>query len=278
MVTIRSRGRHARPPYLSPDAKTPYYQTWSVPCETEQPRSPSPRRSPSGGCRLYGVRRRRITTTATTRQHQGIQLGPRPFYLVDGMDEGPLKNKLQPVQERAVLAHRLLHRPPRRRPAVPRAHEGVLRRRRRAWAPGIVECDVTFTRDGELVCRHSECDLHTTTNIVATELNAKCSVPWSGPNSNPKCCTSDLTLAEFKSLQGKMDASVPRATTAAGLSGRHRLLAHRPLHRPRHAGDAARERGPEREERRQAHARAEGRRSRAHRPGLRRPGPVRPEG
>ena len=33
---------------------------------------------------------------------------------------------------------------------------------------GIVECDVTFTKDGELVCRHSECDLHTTTNIVAT--------------------------------------------------------------------------------------------------------------
>lgn len=26
--------------------------------------------------------------------NQGIQLGPRPFYLVDGMDEGPLKNRL----------------------------------------------------------------------------------------------------------------------------------------------------------------------------------------
>ena len=31
---------------------------------------------------------------------------------------------------------------------------------------GIVECDVTFTKDGQLVCRHDECDLHTTTNIV----------------------------------------------------------------------------------------------------------------
>jgi glycerophosphoryl diester phosphodiesterase len=30
---------------------------------------------------------------------------------------------------------------------------------------------VTFTGDGELVCRHSECDLATTTNIVATALN-----------------------------------------------------------------------------------------------------------
>ena len=25
---------------------------------------------------------------------------------------------------------------------------------------GIVECDVTFTKDKELVCRHSQCDLH----------------------------------------------------------------------------------------------------------------------
>ena len=36
---------------------------------------------------------------------------------------------------------------------------------------GIVECDITFTQNGGLVCRHSECDLHTTTNIVATPLN-----------------------------------------------------------------------------------------------------------
>jgi Glycerophosphoryl diester phosphodiesterase family len=28
---------------------------------------------------------------------------------------------------------------------------------------GILECDVTFTEDLELVCRHSQCDLHTTT-------------------------------------------------------------------------------------------------------------------
>jgi glycerophosphoryl diester phosphodiesterase len=84
---------------------------------------------------------------------------------------------------------------------------------------GIVECDVTFTSDGELVCRHSECDLHTTTDIVTTPLNNKCTVPWSGPNSNPKCCTSDLTLAEFKTLRAKMDASVPDAATAEGYPG-----------------------------------------------------------
>ncbi|HBG30830.1 MAG TPA: glycerophosphodiester phosphodiesterase, partial [Gammaproteobacteria bacterium] len=83
----------------------------------------------------------------------------------------------------------------------------------------IVECDVTFTRDGELVCRHAECDLHTTTNIVNTPLNAQCSVPYSGPGSAPMCCASDLTLDQFRSLTGKMDASNPAASDAAGYLG-----------------------------------------------------------
>lgn len=33
---------------------------------------------------------------------------------------------------------------------------------------GVIECDVTFTRDLALVCRHSQCDLATTTNILQT--------------------------------------------------------------------------------------------------------------
>jgi glycerophosphoryl diester phosphodiesterase len=84
---------------------------------------------------------------------------------------------------------------------------------------GIVECDVTFTKDGQLVCRHDECDLHTTTNIVNTELNASCTTPWAGAGSSPRCCASDITLAQFKTLQGKMDASNPAATTAAAYLG-----------------------------------------------------------
>jgi len=39
---------------------------------------------------------------------------------------------------------------------------------------GIQECDVTFTKDGQLVCRHDQCDLHTTTNILVTPLAAQC--------------------------------------------------------------------------------------------------------
>ena len=149
---------------------------------------------------------------------ESVQLGPRPFYLVEGMDEGKLKDRLMRCENgpfyRTVFS--IGHRGAGLQ--IPEHTKESYQAGARMGA-GIVECDVTFTKDGDLVCRHAECDLHTTTNIVATPLNAKCSVPWSGPGSNPKCCTSDLSLAEFKSLRGKMDASNPNATTAEGFLG-----------------------------------------------------------
>jgi glycerophosphoryl diester phosphodiesterase len=91
---------------------------------------------------------------------------------------------------------------------------------------GIVECDVAFTKDRELVCRHAQNDLHTTTNIVAVpELNAKCTQPFvpadpaTGSPAGAECRTSDITLAEFKSLRGKMDAFDPEATTPEAYLG-----------------------------------------------------------
>ena len=85
---------------------------------------------------------------------------------------------------------------------------------------GIVECDVTFTKDRELVCRHSQCDLHTTTNILETDLAEHCTVPPEFDSEGSlinaadiKCCTSDITVAEFKTLQGKMDAANKSATS-----------------------------------------------------------------
>jgi glycerophosphoryl diester phosphodiesterase len=152
------------------------------------------------------------------RGDASIQLGPRPYFLVQGMDPGELKSRLLKCQNG-----------PFRRTDFSIAHRGAplqfpehTRESYEAGArmgAGIVECDVTFTKDGRLVCRHDECDLHTTTNIVDTPLNASCSVPWSGANSAPRCCASDITLAQFRTLKGKMDTSNPAATTAAGYLG-----------------------------------------------------------
>lgn len=152
------------------------------------------------------------------RSDQSIQLGPRPFYLIQGMDNGPLKSRLLRCQDG-----------PFRRTSFSIAHRGAplqfpehTKESYEAGArmgAGIVECDVTFTKDGQLVCRHDECDLHTTTNIVNTDLNASCTTPWAGAGSSPRCCASDITLAQFKTLKGKMDASNPAATTAAAYLG-----------------------------------------------------------
>jgi glycerophosphoryl diester phosphodiesterase len=84
---------------------------------------------------------------------------------------------------------------------------------------GVIECDVTFTKDKALVCRHAQNDLHTTTNILLTPLAEKCHSPfkpYDPINKTPasaECRSSDITLSEFKSLRGKMDAFNPLALT-----------------------------------------------------------------
>lgn len=147
-----------------------------------------------------------------------VQVGVRPLYLVEGMDDSPLKSKLQHCKAGPFYRSdfSVSHRgAPLEFPEHSReSNEAAVQ-----MGAGIIECDVAFTKDGELVCRHSECDLHTTTNIVATPLNQSCTVPWTAGGPAPKCCTSDLTLNEFKSLKAKMDASNPSATTAAGYLG-----------------------------------------------------------
>jgi glycerophosphoryl diester phosphodiesterase len=153
-----------------------------------------------------------------------IQVGPRPYFLVDDMTEGRLKRKLQ------SCAKRLTHLRPSdfsigHRGAALQFPEHTLESYVAAarMGAGIVECDVTFTRDKELVCRHAQNDLHTTTNILVTPLAAKCTRPFTpatfGPAGNliaparAECRTSDITLAEFRTLRGKMDAFNPAART-----------------------------------------------------------------
>ena len=162
-------------------------------------------------------------TTAACAGHgsdgkSSVELGPRPYYLVADMDEGPLKQALQDCASRPrpqqasdfSIGHRGA-------PLQFPEHTEESYRAAARMGAGIVECDVAFTKDRELVCRHSQCDLHTTTNILDTDLADQCSEPFSPfDGSNPasaRCCTSDITLAQFKTLTGKMDGTNPRATT-----------------------------------------------------------------
>jgi glycerophosphoryl diester phosphodiesterase len=151
-----------------------------------------------------------------------VHLGRRPRDLVRQLDEGPLKAALEgcPVDEASPTDLSIGHRgAPRLYPEHTReSYEAAAR-----MGAGILECDVTFTRDLELVCRHSQCDLHTTTDILLTPLAARCSAPFAparvGENgvvetpASARCCTSDLTLEEFRSLRGRRDASNPGAQT-----------------------------------------------------------------
>lgn len=154
-----------------------------------------------------------------------ITLGPRPFYLIDRMAPGALRERLESCGQGPFRASRFSigHRgAPLQFPEHTR--ESYLAAAR--MGAGIVECDVTFTADRELVCRHSQCDLATTTNLLETPLAARCSEgfhaatfdPESGELLRPagaRCCTSDLTLEEFRRLEGRMEAGNPRATTVA---------------------------------------------------------------
>ncbi|KAI4086906.1 MAG: hypothetical protein LQ344_007171 [Seirophora lacunosa] len=148
-----------------------------------------------------------------------VQLGPRPYYLVDDMDEGPLKEKLQSCSEGPfkvsdfVFAHRGA-------PLQFPEHTNESYSAARRMGAGAIECDVAFTNDKQLVCRHAQCDLHTTTDILnRTDLADKCTTPFTpatnGTRAKALCCTSDITQAEFKTLCGKMDGFNPNATTVA---------------------------------------------------------------
>jgi len=149
----------------------------------------------------------------------GIQVGPRPYFLVEQLEPGALKQRLQRCADGPFrrTTFSIGHRgAPLQFPEHTReSYEAAAR-----MGAGVLECDVTFTKDRQLVCRHSQCDLHTTTNILALpELAAKCTKPFepadpaTGRPASARCCTSDVTLAEFKRLCGKMDAWDPAATT-----------------------------------------------------------------
>lgn len=154
--------------------------------------------------------------SATAAIAAEVELGPRPYFLIDKMKPGALRDKLMSCADRDFerkdfsIGHRgapLLFPEHTIESNVAAARMGA----------GILECDVTFTKDQELVCRHAQNDLHTTTNILASPLASSCIKPFSPASGDipavAECRTSEITLAEFRTLTGKMDAADKTATT-----------------------------------------------------------------
>jgi len=150
---------------------------------------------------------------------QEVQVGVRPYYLLEKLPDSELKSRLSACKPKAFkksdfsIGHRgaPLQFPEHTKESYMAAAK---------MGAGILECDVAFTKDKALVCRHSQCDLHTTTNILAIpELAKKCRVPFQASDINKgikaqvECCTSDITLDEFLQLKGKMDGANEFART-----------------------------------------------------------------
>lgn len=158
--------------------------------------------------------------TMAINTDQYASLGLRPAFLVRQMNDSELKNRLEQCignpahRSDFAIGHRgaAMQFPEHTRESYQAAIDS---------GAGIVECDVTFTSDKALVCRHSQCDLASTTNILAIpDLANKCSVPFmpadaaNGVVASATCCTSDISLNDFKRLKGKMEGVNPKAVTA----------------------------------------------------------------
>ncbi|CTQ51046.1 glycerophosphodiester phosphodiesterase family protein [Jannaschia donghaensis] len=166
-----------------------------------------------------------IATPAAAETHAtdtGLSYGPRPAWLISQMDEGDLKTRLQacsgqtPTRSNFSIGHRGA-------PLMFPEHTVESNVAAASMGAGILECDVTFTKDHELVCRHAQNDLHTTTDILVSDLADTCATaftPASGDeDATAECRTSDITLAEYRTLSPKMDAADGSAITAEDYQG-----------------------------------------------------------
>ena len=143
--------------------------------------------------------------------------------LLGKLVDGPLKNQLVECQSRKIPLNKSLFSIGHRGASLyypEHTIESYIAASKQG--AGVIECDVTFTRDKQLVCRHSQCDLHRTTDVLMRpELAKKCAMPFQaadlkkGTYAKVKCCTSDFTQSEFLSLRGKFDEYNPMATSAS---------------------------------------------------------------
>ena len=152
----------------------------------------------------------------TSAAQSEIDPTSRALTLSSDLPAGPLKERLQSCADGPFLPTKfsIAHR------GAPLGYAEHSREGYIAAADmgaGIIECDVTFTKDLELVCRHSQCDLASTTNILQTELASRCRQPFipaqNGQPANAECCTSDITLAEFKTLCARPNVKNTLATS-----------------------------------------------------------------
>ena len=163
-----------------------------------------------------------ILPAAVAEADEPLTYGVRPFYLIDKLPDGELKEKLlsctgqTPARTTFSIGHRGA-------PLQFPEHTVQSNLAAARSGAGILECDVAFTADKELVCRHAQNDLHTTTNMLVSDLAAKCTTPFTpAAGDTPaaaECRTSDITLAEFQTLTPKMDAADKTATSAEAYQG-----------------------------------------------------------
>lgn len=153
---------------------------------------------------------------AETHNQATVSYGPRPAYLIEKLPESDLKTQLQacatqtPKRSLFSIGHRGA-------PLMFPEHTVESNVAAAGMGAGILECDVTFTKDLELVCRHAQNDLHTSTDILTTDLASTCITPFqpatNGQEAQAECRTSEITLEEFRSLRPKMDGRERFATT-----------------------------------------------------------------
>ncbi len=164
-----------------------------------------------------------LAAPATAQQTDALSgYGPRPAYLIGQMEDGELKTKLQSClgQTQTRTDFSIGHRGA---PLLFPEHTVESNVAAAGMGAGILECDVTFTADHELVCRHAQNDLATTTNILTSPLADTCTVPFTAATADTpaaaECRTSELTLAEFRTLSPKMDSFDNTAATPADAQG-----------------------------------------------------------
>lgn len=142
----------------------------------------------------------------------------RVQYLVNDLEDSELKRRFTACLKKPLkrTAFSISHR------GAPKKYLDHTRESYQAGldqGAGVMECDVTFTADKALVCQHDQCQLHKTSNILLTPLAKKCSVPPMFENgqlvngAQIKCCTSDITLAEYKTLRARVETTVANAST-----------------------------------------------------------------